>query len=322
MFWENMAQINILFQSLGEWLYMPMRFFSFLGDEEFYLFIMPAIFWCFDSMLGFKLGMLLMLSNGINGSIKLLLHGPRPFWVNNKVIAYIQETSFGVPSGHSQHAVVMWGYLATLIKKVWLRWVLISVFILIGLSRIYLGAHFILDVITGWLIGGIILFLFIYLEKKYSNQIAEWKDSKKIGAAVLVSFLMIILAVLFIQVNSQWEINPAYQENIDKVFEGESTNPFSIDGVITASAAWLGIVVGVVLISKFIPLGRISTPNTKKIIRFIIGLMGVMIFWAGLRLIFPDDIPYVSEILRFIRYFLVGIWISAGAPLIFKKLNL
>lgn len=322
MFWENMAQINILFQSLGEWLYIPMRFFSFLGDEEFYLFIMPAIFWCFDSMLGFKLGMLLMLSNGLNGSIKLLLHGPRPFWVNNKVIAYIQETSFGVPSGHSQHAVVMWGYLATLVKKVWLRWILISVFILIGLSRIYLGAHFILDVLTGWLIGGIILFLFIYLEKKYASQISEWKDRKKIGAAVLVSFLMIILAVLFIQVNSQWEINPVYQENIDKVFEGESTNPFSIDGVITASAAWLGIVVGVVLISKFIPLGRITTPNTKKIIRFIIGLMGVMIFWAGLRLIFPDDIPYVSEILRFIRYFLVGIWISAGAPFIFKKLNL
>jgi NADH:ubiquinone oxidoreductase subunit 6 (subunit J) len=193
---------------------------------------------------------------------------------------------------------------------------------LIGLSRIYLGAHFILDVLTGWLIGGIILFLFIYLEKKYASQISEWKDRKKIGAAVLVSFLMIILAVLFIQVNSQWEINPVYQENIDKVFEGESTNPFSIDGVITASAAWLGIVVGVVLISKFIPLGRITTPNTKKIIRFIIGLMGVMIFWAGLRLIFPDDIPYVSEILRFIRYFLVGIWISAGAPFIFKKLNL
>jgi membrane-associated phospholipid phosphatase len=322
MFWENMSQINILFQNLGEWLFFPMRFFSYLGDEEFYLFIMPAIFWCFDSMLGFKLGMLLMLSTGVNGVAKLLFHGPRPFWVNNKVVAYVKETSFGVPSGHAQHAVVMWGYLATIAKKIWLRWLLIAVFVFVALSRIYLGAHFILDILVGWLIGGIVLFLFIYIDRKYSDQISKWKDSKKIWSAILISFLMIILAVLFVQLNSQFEINPTYQENLNRVFEGESTNPFSIDGVITASAAWLGIVIGVVLITKRIPLGKITTSNTKKIVRFIIGLLGVIIFWAGLRYVFPNDIPYFSESLRFVRYFLVGIWVSAGAPLIFKKLNL
>lgn len=322
MFWENMSQINILFQSLGEWLFIPMRFFSFLGDEEFYLFIMPAIFWCFDSRLGFRLGMLLMLSNGINGSLKYLFHSPRPFWVSDRVVAYAHETSFGVPSGHSQHAVVMWGYLASLAKKAWLRWLLILVFVLVGLSRIYLGVHFILDVLIGWLIGGILLFLFIYLEKKFCNQISSWKDNKKIGAAVFVSLFLIILAVLMVQVNSNWQFSPSYQENINRVFEGESINPFDLDGVITASAAWLGIVIGVVLISKTIPLGRITSSNTKKIIRFIIGLIGVMVLWAGLRLIFPEDIPFISETLRFVRYFLVGMWISAGAPYLFKRFNL
>lgn len=322
MFWENMSQINILFQSLGEWLYFPMRFFTFLGDEEFYLFIMPAIFWSFDSRLGFRLGMLLMLSNGINGSIKLLFHSPRPFWVSDRVIAYVHETSFGVPSGHSQHAVVMWGYLATLVKKAWHKWLLILVFVFVGLSRIYLGAHFILDVLVGWLIGGILLFLFIFLEKKFSDQISSWSDNKKIGAAVFVSFFLIVLAVLMVQVNINWQLSPLYQENINRVFEGESINPFALDGVITASAAWLGIVVGVVLISRTIPLGRITCSNTNKIFRFIIGLIGVMILWAGLRLIFPDNIPFISESLRFVRYFLVGLWIAAGAPYLFKKLNL
>ncbi|MBW6472929.1 MAG: phosphatase PAP2 family protein [Anaerolineaceae bacterium] len=263
-----------------------------------------------------------MLSNGINGSIKFLFHSPRPFWVTDKVVAYIHETSFGIPSGHSQHAVVMWGYFAALVKKTWIRWLLILVFVLVGLSRIYLGVHFILDVLVGWLIGGIILFSFIYLEKKFSNQISSWKDNKKIGAAVLVSFILIILAVLMVQLNSNWQFSPLYQKNINRVFEGETINPFALDGVITASAAWLGIVIGVVLISKTIPLGRITSSNTKKIIRFIIGLIGVMILWAGLRLIFPDDIPFISESLRFVRYFLVGFWIAAGAPYLFKKLNL
>ena len=322
MFWENMTQINILLQSFGEWLYLPMRLFSFLGDEEFYLFIMPAIFWCFDSRLGFRLGMLLMLSNGINGSLKFLFHSPRPFWVSDKVVAYAHETSFGVPSGHSQHAVVMWGYLASLVKKAWIRWLLILVFVFIGISRIYLGVHFILDVMVGWLIGGILLFLFIYLEKKFSNQISVWKDNQKIAAAVLVSFILIILAVLMVQLNSNWQFSPLYQENINRVFEGEVINPFALDGVITASAAWLGIVIGVVVISRTIPLGRITSSPTKKIVRFIIGLIGVIVFWAGLRLIFPDNIPFVSESLRFIRYILVGFWIAAGAPYLFKRLNL
>lgn len=322
MFWENMAQINILFQSLGEWLYIPMRFFSFLGDEEFYLFIMPAIFWCFDSRLGFRLGMLLMFSNGINGSIKILFHSPRPFWVSDQVVAYVQETSFGVPSGHSQHAVVMWGYLASLVKKAWIRWLLILVFVFVGLSRIYLGAHFILDVLVGWFIGGILLFSFIYLEKKFSNQISLWKDNKKICAAFLVSFILIILAVLIVQINSNWQFSPLYQENINRVFEGEAINPLALDGVITASAAWLGIVIGVILISRTIPLGRITSTNVKKLVRFIIGLIGVMILWAGLSSIFPDDIPFISESLRFVRYFLVGFWIAGGAPYLFKRLNL
>ncbi|MBE0687610.1 MAG: phosphatase PAP2 family protein [Anaerolineaceae bacterium] len=263
-----------------------------------------------------------MFSNGINGSFKFLFHSPRPFWVSDKVVAYVHETSFGVPSGHSQHAVVMWGYLATLVKKTWLKWLLIAVFVLVGLSRIYLGAHFILDVLVGWLIGGILLFLFIYIEKKFSNQISSWKDSKKIGIAVFVSFILIILAVLMVQVNNHWQFTPLYQENINRVFEGESINPFALDGVITASTAWLGIVIGVVLITRTIPLGKITSSNTKKIVRFIIGLIGVMILWAGLRLIFPDDIPFVSESLRFIRYFLVGLWISAGAPYLFVRLKL
>lgn len=322
MFWENMSQINILFQSLGNWLFYPMRFFSFLGDEEFYLFIMPAIYWCFDSRLGLKLGLLLMFSNGMNGIFKFVFHSPRPFWINEKVIAYIHETSFGVPSGHSQHAVVMWGYIATLTKKIWLRWILILVFIMVGLSRIYLGAHFILDVMVGWVIGGLVLFLFIYVENKYGKKIASWKKSQQINSGLLVSFLVLVIPFLLVILNNNWEFDPNYLINVNRVFEGNTPNPFSLDGVITAAGAWFGLVVGVVIVSQQIPLGKITSSINRRIIRFIIGLIGVMIFWAGLKVIFPEDIVFVSEFLRYLRYFLIGLWISAGAPLLFKKLSL
>lgn len=322
MFWENLSQINVLFQSIGDWLFIPMRFFSFLGDEEFYLFIMPAIFWCIDSRLGLRLGMILMLSNGVNGIFKFLFHSPRPFWVNDKVVAYIHETSFGVPSGHSQNAVAIWGYFAAIVKKKWLRWVFIAIFIFIGLSRIYLGAHFILDVFIGWLLGGLLVFLFLVIEKKYYARIIQWTKGKKIGVAVLFSVVMLIIPILLVLVNQNWQFSPVYLENVNRVFEGNTPQPFSLDGVLTASGAWLGLIVGVVFVSDRIPLGKIKSSFNKKIVRFIIGLIGVMVLWAGLRLVFPIGIEIVSELLRFLRYFLIGIWISAGAPIVFKRLNL
>lgn len=321
MFWENISQINLIFQSFGEWLFYPMRFFSFLGDEEFYLFIMPFIFWCVDSRLGLKLGMILMLSNGVNASFKFLFHSPRPFWVNQEITAYVHESSFGLPSGHAQNAVSIWGYLSTLFRNKWIKTLFFVIFILIGISRLYLGAHFILDVLVGWILGGLLVLLFVFIEKKFEKRIVKWSDIKKISMAALVSVLIILLPVILKIINQNWSFQNEYLANINRVFAGEIPNPFSIDGVITASAAWLGLIIGIVIISKTIPLGKINSSPEQKFLRFLIGLLGVLLFYVGLKLVFPENIPVLSEMLRFIRYFLIGIWISAGAPYIFKRIG-
>jgi len=42
---ENGIAFIIAFQSLaGSWLIAPMQFFSFLGNEEFFLLILPLIY--------------------------------------------------------------------------------------------------------------------------------------------------------------------------------------------------------------------------------------------------------------------------------------
>ena len=46
----------IAFQSLGDWLVSPMQFFSFLGTEEFYILILPILYWCIDTSLGIRVG--------------------------------------------------------------------------------------------------------------------------------------------------------------------------------------------------------------------------------------------------------------------------
>jgi hypothetical protein len=69
-----------------------------------------------------------------------------------------------------------------------------------------------------------------------------------------------------------------------------------------------------------------SGPLWKRILRYILGMVGVLVFYLGLKVLFglivPDSEAVLPYILRYIRYVLVGAWISAGAPWIFVKLKL
>ena len=167
--------IILWIQNLGAWLVAPMRMFTFLGNEEFYLFVAPAIYWCLDARLGLRLGISLMLSGMINSGFKLAWHGPRPYWVDAKVQAFSAETSFGVPSGHSQNSAVVWGLIAKHINKGW-AWLLAVILIgLIGISRMVLGVHFPHDVLLGWTIGALILWLVIAWERKFLSWFRRYR---------------------------------------------------------------------------------------------------------------------------------------------------
>ena len=57
---ESILQLGIdlilFLQSLGKWLLTPMKALTFLGNEDFFMFIAPFIFWCVDTGLGLASG--------------------------------------------------------------------------------------------------------------------------------------------------------------------------------------------------------------------------------------------------------------------------
>lgn len=98
---------------------------------------------------------------GFNTIIKNILGRARP---DTLYVGQMKFKSYSFPSGHTLGATVFYGLLAYLAYKTlpapWnivVTGALIILIILIGLSRIYLGAHYPTDVIGGWVLGGIML---------------------------------------------------------------------------------------------------------------------------------------------------------------------
>jgi hypothetical protein len=66
----------------------------------------------------------------------------------------LRDLSFGFPSGHTSSAFAVWGGLAVVFRKRWLAWLAPLMIVLIAFSRLYLGVHFLADVLGGAVLGG------------------------------------------------------------------------------------------------------------------------------------------------------------------------
>jgi membrane-associated phospholipid phosphatase len=310
----------IAFQSMGDWLAAPMQFFSFLGTEEFYILVMPFLYWCFSASMGARVGVIMLFSSGLNFIVKIFFVSPRPYWVSTAVKPLWAEIYFGIPSGHSQNSVAVWGSVAAYLRRGWAWAIAVFLMLMVGLSRVYLGAHFFIDMFAGWLIGALLLWLFL----RYWDPVLAWAKQKSLGQqlwyAFLVSFGMILLGWVAIIATRNFEIPGDWIINASRIGD-EGIDPFTMSGIITSAGTLFGFLVGVALLA---PRGgwQVSGPGWKRLARYVVGLLGVVAIWYGLGLVFPRGeslIPFVS---RFVRYALLGVWVSAGAPLFFMKLKL
>ncbi len=82
--------------------------------------------------------------------LKLIIARPRPFTVL-QIKNLIEVSKYSFPSGHATAAFAILPILIEEFKKI--KYVLIMIALLILYSRIYLGIHYLTDVIMGALIG-------------------------------------------------------------------------------------------------------------------------------------------------------------------------
>jgi hypothetical protein len=310
-------------QASAPWLEAPSWFFSFLGTEKFYLFLLPFLYWCVDVRLGLRVGVILILSDCLNLFLKLAFHQPRPYWVTDNVRVIQAEVSYGLPSGHAQHAVAVWGTVAAW-GQGWVRWLMAALIFSIGFSRIVLAVHFPTDVLAGWLIGGVILWAFSKGEAAVITWFNRFTLSQKIGLAIAVSILLIIISLAGLAFvppadPSLWRthVPRAFSPALDQA----AIRLRVMTGAVSIGGMFFGLVAGAILIFQQ---GGLDTrgPWSKRALRFALGMIGVLILWLGLTMVLPRDASFVSQVLRYLRCALTGFWVAYAGPLIFIKLGL
>ncbi len=117
------------------------------------------------------------ISSLLGAVVKMLVDRPRPTADLVKVSEIIHEGSF--PSGHSFFAMALFGlvaYLAlTRIHRRCFRMLtfltMLILILMVGASRVYLGAHWPSDVIGGYMFAGVVLTIFIYLDRLSSRHL-------------------------------------------------------------------------------------------------------------------------------------------------------
>lgn len=98
-------------------------------------------------------------------------------------IAVYLEDSWSFPSGHSILAMSLYGFLAYFFwrqfKKTGIRGAALAlgllIILLIGFSRLYLGVHYLSDVLAGYLVGAFWLVISIAIENR-QNKIAPTQE--------------------------------------------------------------------------------------------------------------------------------------------------
>jgi membrane-associated phospholipid phosphatase len=316
---QNGINWIIAVQSLGSWLEAPMEFFTFLGYEDFFFLVLPLIYWSVDAALGLRVAFILTTSSYVNSIVKAWFASPRPYWVSNQVEPFSVESSFGVPSGHAQNAVAIWGLIAAWVKKRWAWVVALVLTFLIGFSRLYLGVHFPQDVLLGWLIGLVLLLAFLKLWEPLVYWVKQKPLAQQVMMAFAVSLLMIVLGLWSSVPLNAYVFPVAWTENALRA--GPLPDPVSTEGFFTSAGTFFGLALGAAWIATWGGY-RASGPLEKRALRYVIGLLGILVFWYGLGAVFPRGETLLPLLLRYLRYTLVGLWITAGAPWLFFHFKL
>lgn len=178
----------IWLQSLGgkgSFIYYLMNFITMFGEEFVLVGIMGLIYWGLDKRKGEKIGFMLIFATVANPLIKNIVRRTRPFDSASGIENLRDVGGYSFPSGHSSGSASLFIGCAVTYRKTMKKWMTalcIIIPLLVALSRNYLGAHYLTDVVAGLALGVILVFLIDLLLRKLNKYIV-YAGALVLGAA-------------------------------------------------------------------------------------------------------------------------------------------
>lgn len=303
------SQLDILMylQSIrNELLTGIFTFFTICTEVPVITVLTGVIYWCINKKAGQRTLFALCGSLNINAGVKNFVKMPRPIGTKGLESLRIETaTGYSFPSGHTQTATTFWTSMMYLFRKSWIYIIGILMILGAGISRLYLGVHWPMDVIVAWGFGIVLSIIFVKLFDYID-------DSKNYYILVI---LMLIFGVCAYFVGG---------EDLYKMF-----------------GLYTGFALGYMVEDTFI---NFSTENEtrrknifakktskneslgKKILRFVVGIMSLLAVYLLLNYVQDTLIVNKAEeiinIIKYLKYTIVVFWGVAGAPALFKLFKL
>ncbi len=265
-------------------------FISFLGEEYVYILIFGIVYYTYDKKMGEFMAITLGLSATVNTIIKNIVAAPRPFQKYPDLVENLRpETAGGksFPSGHTQNFSTVLFSASFFTKKKMFFIVSTILVIFMMLSRMYLGVHFLEDVIVAAVLGLGIAYLMYFVYDKYHADTVRLHRLYVLFIIVILPFVVII--------------------------NGEDF--FKSYGLL------IGFVVGIMIEKKYVNF-TLDVKLLHKVLRVAFGLVIMVGIQQGFKLLFGIFAEEGTDLMNFfnmLRYFLIAFGGFGLYPYLFTK---
>lgn len=267
---------------------------SFFGTEIFFMIVAVVLYWCIDKKFAYRFFNVYILGVALTNVMKISFKRMRPFNAYPREVRSIGdgETSASFPSGHTETISSVSTLLTIKYGKRFRFIPIVGVMLtlLVMMSRMYLGQHYLSDVLCGLWAGILFAITFNFL-------LSLFKDKEEWFVIPAVALSVILISVL---------------AGLDMLNASED--------MLKGLGAFMAFDIGYFAEKKWVKYDvRQNTKWWHYVLRVVIGAGITVAIQYGFKPLLPKSIPMLH---CFLRYFIMAAWASVAAPAIFKAVKI